>query len=265
VSPTGIFPHHRHVTRLTRVTMESGPRFDGSPGNSPQDYIDDVVLAAEDRAGPGATEDKITARTLSLFRTGLQGNARVWYSRLTESQRRDWPQLQKVFREKFPLTAIHQDNSQAARIDNFQRRADEDLVDFINRSLSLSLVADAKQMRKLRNRFFKHMCHAASTAAEVRFQERVQDQLVAIGKIDSQGDLTDDCTYNDIKDRLIFVMRKPGQDNPWLDRIHGYTSFIPDANPMRHLAEQLAMYTAGSQQHSQQHSRARATHRRAGS
>ncbi|KAI1474188.1 hypothetical protein F4774DRAFT_415121 [Daldinia eschscholtzii] len=157
--------------------------FEGLPGDDPQDYLDDIMIAARQTVSADASEEDRSNLAKPLFRNGLRGEPKKWYRNTAVGRRADWAQLQEAFRRRFPWRASSDNAQLTAKIEQFERQANEKLPAYVRRTTELADQTDDNQNRVLRDRLFTKMCHGGNDQ-DRRVQERVSDRLHAAGKTD---------------------------------------------------------------------------------
>lgn len=212
-----ITPPTPHI--YPKMSAGDYPVFEGTQGEDPTEYIDDVELCAKDSfTGREPSADELDVKKRSVFRRGLRGDAREWYHHLDADTRRSWTKLQEGIRKRFPLRVRNRDLGLGARIDSFDRQAGESLAAYVSRANSLSLRASDSQLLKLRERLYRHMCSGGNQQDE-RIQERVTDRLVSGDLLSKFGEFNDTCTYQDVSDTIVACALKPGREGEFLDQV----------------------------------------------
>ncbi|KAI0528448.1 hypothetical protein GGR58DRAFT_313023 [Xylaria digitata] len=201
------------------------PRFEGTQGEDPQEYIDDVTwcvdeyLATRPLTGDKDAQDAaLDQRKRSVFRRGLRGDAQEWYLHLSSEKRASFKTLCDGLLKRFPLRVRNRDLGLGARIESFTRQADDTLAQYVNRANKLSLGASDSQLNRLRERLYKNICEGGHIEDE-RLQERIMDRLVSQNKITEFGEFKKECTFVDVADVIVACALKPGKEGEFLDQV----------------------------------------------
>lgn len=194
--------------------MGFGGQFHGSGREAPDDYIEDVLIAAMSAAaGDGAMQERVAK---SYFRTGLRGEARKWYDRLADEEK-EWGRLQSTFTARFKRRTVTQNMGLAAQVNAFTRRQDETLVAYVRRATTLHDQISGQLRKDLRDRLLSRMTDNGHEEDQV-LQARVTDRMFLRDLIDDAGRFTEEADFDKVREMIIAATIVPGQDsNPFFD------------------------------------------------
>lgn len=192
--------------------------FSALPGEAPEEYLEEV-----DIYGKQAERDNELLRNqlmLMAFRTGLRGEARKWYLKLS-TENRKWNQLQTSFVKRFKLRDLDVRQGIATQVYTFQRRKDKTVPSFVKRATELSYQYNDKQTKEMTRRLYA--CLAGQPGDKLykegrRLQIKIGSRLSGEKKLERGNILGKDCTFNDIRGVIINCFVAPGnENNPFME------------------------------------------------
>lgn len=194
-------------------TMSFSPKFYGRSADKedPEEYIETIEVAAFSR--PESHRD---AYCRSIFREGLRGKAKEWYTPLDKNVRQNWTVLKEAFCTRFAgeLQATFDETYlQIQQVASLRREPNESIVDYVRRTMKLYDACAPEHKKEVAIRFLVGL-------QDNDLQLRVQTQLQINKKLTTFGTLVSDITFNDIKSAVIASTTIIGQANQFDSLLH---------------------------------------------